>query len=195
MATHNIWEATTQRKTLTMKREVFMERLILFWNSSHLSTLLNLSSRKSDKQWVMMVMHDFIIHSWEGLVVKRHSPGGLWCDSHMSKGFVLLKTKHKGTVDLKQLQNWDMNEITKSHTMNTHLCWTVALNTCRYESLHEQYVLWGLSGGSSSGGKTEVCGGKMSLQREPLVPHGTSVFSYSQLLQRPGASRPISWTF
>lgn len=97
----NIWKATTQRKTLSIKQKVSLEILVLFWNSSHLSTPLNLSSRKSDKQWVMMVMHDFINHSWEGLVVKRHSPGGLECDSHMLTGFVLLKMKQK---DISQIR-------------------------------------------------------------------------------------------
>lgn len=92
----NIWRTSTERRTLSVRQKVSLEILVLFWNSSHLSTLLNLSSRVSDKQWVTMVMHDFINYSWEGLVVKRHSPGGLECDSHMPIGFVLLKMKQKG---------------------------------------------------------------------------------------------------
>lgn len=56
----NIWKATTQRKTLPIKKKkkkkekVSLEILVLFWNSSHLSTPLNLSSRK---KWQAM-SHD-----------------------------------------------------------------------------------------------------------------------------------------
>lgn len=50
----NIWKATTQRKTLSIKQKVSLEILVLFWNSSHLSTPLNLSSRE---KWQAM-SHD-----------------------------------------------------------------------------------------------------------------------------------------
>lgn len=42
----NIWKATTPQKTLPIKQKKSLEILVLFWNSSHLSTMLNLSSRK-----------------------------------------------------------------------------------------------------------------------------------------------------
>lgn len=38
-----------------------------------------------------MVMHDFKNHSQVEIVVKMDNPGGLECDSHMLKGFVLPK--------------------------------------------------------------------------------------------------------
>lgn len=56
------------------KKKASLEISGLFWNSSHLSTPLE----KNDKQWVMMVMHDFRNHSQEGPVVRMHSPLSPW---------------------------------------------------------------------------------------------------------------------
>lgn len=92
-----------------------------YWDCSEIPAIcphrLIFPPEKCDKPWVMMVMHDFINHSWEGLVVKRHSPGGLKCDSHMQTGFVLLKWNKR--IYLKQgygcdMDGWD----TSSHTKN-----------------------------------------------------------------------------
>lgn len=54
----------------------------------------------------------------------------------------------------------------------------MASNTCRYNSLHEQFNLWGLSGGSSSGGETEVCCGKCPCTGSPWFLVGQEFYSY-----------------
>lgn len=62
----------------------------------------------------------------------------------------------------------------------------MASNTCRYNSLHEQFILWGLSGGSSSGG--EVCCGNRPCKGSPWFLTGHEFYGYSleKLLRRPG---------
>ncbi len=51
-------------------------------------------------------------------MVKRHSPGGLECDSRMLTGFVLLKMKLKRYISNKNMAGIWMDEIKNSHTRN-----------------------------------------------------------------------------
>lgn len=76
----NIWKATTQRKTLSIKQRGSLEILVLFWNSSHLSTPLNLSSRKSDSNeswWWCMTLQTTHERGASGEEAQPRRPG-MW---------------------------------------------------------------------------------------------------------------------
>lgn len=55
--------------------------------------------------------------------------------------------------------------------------WGVESCNYRYISLHKQFTLWGMPGGSSSGGETEVCCGKCPCKGSPwfLTGHELTV--------------------